>query len=177
MAKIEIPQQELGVVRVFAISKPIPDMSRQIASGGKSAVASDLLGHGVDERDIELFAISDLAGMGLAAYLAEGYGIPREALGADRGRLDGLDGYVLLLHSSVARDGAVTVTPDPALTLIGTYAEPTRSRAAAPIRTEAARPHSAETATPTRPVKSRLGSVLGLVMLAIVLLVLWLVLT
>lgn len=174
MRMIDIPMTERGVIRVFAISRPMAQMARALERRAKADIAAELLAHPVPEDTIELFALSDLTGVGLPGYLTDGYAVDATAVRADRARLEALDGYVLLLHSSVARNGTVTLTPSTDLTLIGTYAEPRPSRAAAPIATQAAKPYSGAHETPQPPKRSRLGSMLsGIIVLTILLLLWW----
>lgn len=174
MSMLHIPRLELGVVRVFAVSRPMADMARALRQSGKSAIASELLGHDVTADDIELFALSDLTGVGLSRYLADGYDIDAEALRRDHGRLDALDGYVLLLFSAVAQAQAVTITPGPDLTLIGTYTEPKGNHAAAPVAVEAALPYTGVAADPKAAPRYRIGSaVSGLAVLALLILIWW----
>jgi len=108
-SSIVIPRHEHGVIRVFAISRPIAGVARALKQQPKAALATELLGHPVTSDTVELFALSDLTGVGLSRYLADGYDIEPEALRADHSRLEGLDGYVLLLFSSVAKDNTVTL--------------------------------------------------------------------
>ncbi|MCX7566908.1 hypothetical protein OS189_11210 [Sulfitobacter sp. F26169L] len=173
MSVIEIPIAERGVIRVFAISRPMSEMARLLKQHSKPALASTLLSHPVSQDDIELFALSDLAGVGLPAYLTDGYDVDKAAVRADRARLDALDGYVLLLFSRVSNDGDVTLHPSSDLTLIGTYAEPKSERSAVPIATASAKLYSGVTPTPRAPERSRVGSALTAVVALLILTVIW----
>ena len=168
-----IPRHEHGVIRVFAISRPIAGVARALKQQSKAALATDLLGHPVTTDMIELFALSDLTGVGLSRYLADGYDIEPDALRADHTRLEGLDGYVLLLFSSVAKDTTVTLRPHADLTLVGTYAEPKPMQAAAPISTDAAKPYSGNNDTAQAPKRSRAGSILTVVCALLIFLLIW----
>jgi len=173
MATINISQHESGVVRLFAISRPMADMARALRHSSKGVIASGLLRHEVTHEDIELFALSDLTGLGLRQYLADGYAIPPEALQADRARLDALDGYVLLLLSRVSSAGHVEITPSPDLTLIGTYREPSATQTAAPISVEAAKPYSGSGPAPSpAPRIGQGGTIIG-VMVILALFFIW----
>jgi hypothetical protein len=174
MPTINISQHENGVVRVFAVSRPMADMARALRQASKGAIASGLLRHEVTAEDIELFALSDLTGLGLRQYLTEGYSIPAEALQADRARLDALDGYVLLLLSRVSNEAHVEFTPSPDLTLIGTYREPRENRAAVPIAAQAAKPYSG--VGPDTQTRNRLrmgGAGIGVTVILALLLIWW----
>lgn len=160
MPAIEIPRSESGVIRVFAISRPMATMARLLKQQPKAALASLLLRHEVGDADFELFALSDLAGVGLPGYLSEGYDVDKDAIRMDHARLDALDGYVLLLFSSVSASDDVILEPDTDLTLIGTYAEPKAAHAAVPIAAQAAKPYSGVQSEAVAPKRSRVGSAL-----------------
>lgn len=175
-ATITIPHHESGVVRVFAISRPMSTMARLLKQQPKAALASDLLAHDVTSDMIELFALSDLTGVGLSRYLADGYDIAPDALRADHLRLEGLDGYVLLLFSTIAGGATVSLRPHADLTLVGTYAEPKAMHAVQPIPSEAAKPYSGTSDSPIAPNRSRVGSALTVIgALMIAFLIWWIV--
>jgi len=172
--RVRIAKTEQGVIRVFAISRPFEDMARALRQQPATALASALLGHPVSDNDFELFAIADLAGVGLPRYLTDGYDVDPDALRKDRARLEALDGYVLLLHSRVAHAGDVVLSPTAELTLIGTYTEPAPDHIAPPLAVEAAMPYSGARAAPVAPRRSRIGSAItGLATLLILALIWW----
>lgn len=174
MPSVEISKAEHGVIRIFAISRPMAVMARLLKQHSKDVLASDLLGHKVAPDDIELFALSDLAGVGLPGYLIDGYDVDPQTVRADAARLDALDGYVLLVFSRVGRDTDVILQPVADLTLIGTYHEPKAANTTAPIATDAAKPYSGVNPAPVAPRRSRLGSVVtALVLLASLFLIWW----
>jgi len=173
MPAIDIPRTEHGVIRVFAISRPMATMARALKQQPKRALASALLGHDVMEDDFELFALSDLAGVGLPGYLSEGYDVDKDAVRADRARLDALDGYVLLVFSHVSDSAPITLHPDRDLTLIGIYAEPLAAHAAVPIAAEAAKRYSGTHSKSVAPERSRAGSVLTAAIAAVILALVW----
>lgn len=174
MSTIVIPKLEQGVIRVFAISRPISEMSRLLESTDKHEVATGLLNHPVEADMIELIALPDLAGVGLHGYLSEGYGVDTDALNRDAGRLDALDGYVLLLFSNVSAAQEVTLVPAAELTLIGTYAEPKPVNTAAPIVTPSAALYSGPKSDVPAPPRTRIGSIAtGLAALLTLFLIWW----
>lgn len=170
---IEIARIEHGVIRVFAISRPMAEMARALKQQPKKTLAAALLNHPVDEDDFELFALSDLTGVGLPRYLSDGYDVDKDAIRADRAKLEALDGYVLLLFSRVSNGGDVSLRPLSDLTLIGTYTEPKASHTAAPIATEAAKPYSGNTPAAKAPGRSRVGSALTAAAVLLTLLLIW----
>ena len=173
MPVIEISGDEQGVIRVFAISRPMADMARALKQQPKKALAASLLGHPVEDDDFELFAVSDLTGVGLSGYLNEGYDVDHAAIRKDHTRLDALDGYVLLLFSRISRDGAVTLSPVSQLTLIGTYAEPKALHAATPIASDAAKLYSGVAPVPRTTARTRVGSAITGVAVLLSLLLIW----
>ena len=173
MTEFLIPSTEHGTIRIFAISRPIADMARTLKQQSKTALASALLGHEVAQDDIDLFALSDLTGIGLHGYLSEGYDVDKDVLRQDRARLEALDGYVLLVFSKVSAAGEVTLMPTHDLTLIGTYAEPKAKHIAPPITTDASRLYSGNTQDPKAPQRSRAGSAFTAAAVLLALLFIW----
>ena len=157
MTTLNIPAGEIGVVRLFAVSRPIPAMSVALKRQPKSEVIAELLGTQTPEDTAELFPISDLTGVGLPAYLMDGYAIPPGDIARDRAKLDALDGYVLLLFSA-AFDEATTLSPHRDLTLIGSYSEPAPEIPGPPFTAQAAQPYTGTpNLTPAEPLKGRAG--------------------
>ncbi|MFN3575739.1 MAG: hypothetical protein ACK4TJ_01940 [Tabrizicola sp.] len=116
---LTIPAHDRHGVRVFTANLGPDDLRRD-----KARVAAELLGDpDLDPAFIEIFDLSDLAGLGLPAYLTEGLGVPDATVAADRARLEALRGPVLILLSKALHGRALTLTPDPRLTLVATYAE------------------------------------------------------
>lgn len=177
MQSIDIKHYERGTIRVFAISRPIADMARALKQMPKTALAQELLRQPVAADDMELFALTDLTGVGLQRYLAEGYDVDAQALRRDRARLEALDGYVLLVFSGIAAGGDVRLTPGPDLTLIGTYVEARAQHAAVPLPVEAAKPYSGAAQAPKPAGRARVGSALTAVLALVILTLIWWTLT
>ncbi len=173
MNNLLIPRHEAGIIRVFAISRPIATLARELKQQPKAALASALLGHEITEDAFELFALSDLTGVGLPSYLSEGYDIAPETLRQDRAKLEALDGYVLLVFSRVSDAGDVTLNPTSELTLIGSYSEPRAAQAAAPIATPSAKAYSGAKEPATAPTRSRVRNALSVISVALTLLLIW----
>ena len=172
MSTIAIPSGEQGLVRVFSVSRPVPEIDAALKARTRVALAGDWLGRKVSESGVELFPVSDLSGLGLWHYLREGQAIPEAELAGDRARLDALDGYVLILFSSAFGGVAARLEPDPSLTLIGTYREERAIMSAPPIATESAlpQPGGAELAPIATP-RGKAGSALvGLALATLVVL-------
>lgn len=119
MTALTIPAHDRDGVRVFAARLTPDDLKRD-----KSRLVADLLGDpDLDPAFVEIFDLADLSIVGLAGYLSEGLGVPAPALAADRARLEALKGPVLILLSKALHGRAITLIPDPRLTLVGTYVE------------------------------------------------------
>lgn len=173
MTAIDIARIEHGTIRVFAVSRPMSGMAQALRQQSKAALASALLSYDVSDDEIELFALSDLTGIGLHGYLSEGYAVDKDALRADRPRLEALDGYVLLVFSRIAAQGDVTLRPSSDLTLIGTYAEPKAKHIAPPLTTDASKPYSGITEPARAPRRSRAGSAFVAAAGMLALLIIW----
>lgn len=119
MTSFLIPAHDRLGVRVFSAALSPEEMQRDRAS-----LVLKLLGDpDLDPAFVELFDVADLSDIGLAGYLSEGLGVPDAALEANRANLQSLTGPVVVLLSKALHGRAVTLSPDPRLTLIGTYAE------------------------------------------------------
>lgn len=119
MTQLTIPAHDRNGIRVFSATLTPEDMQRD-----KAGLVALLLGDAnLDPAFVELFDVADLTDLGLAGYLADGLGVPDAALAADRPRLDALRGPVLILLSKALHGRTATLTLDPRLSLVGTYAE------------------------------------------------------
>lgn len=138
---VDIPANEAGVVRVFALSRTKAE-ARAVRDDDTARTAA--LGASLDQTHVDVFPVADLAGVGLVQYLTDGHGVPPEALSADRAKLEQLDGWVMVVLSRAAGGTATRLRLDPHVTLIGTY-DTTRTdwRAPAPLTSDAAAPYSA----------------------------------
>jgi len=125
---MKVPQGERNAVRVFAARLTPAELVRLRTpmstdpAPHDTAVLAALLG--VDHLapgQVELFHSDDVAPIGLAAYLTEGTAVAEAQIAADRTRLDALEGPILIVLSAAFGGDAVTLHPDPRLTLIGMY--------------------------------------------------------
>ncbi|MGV6850198.1 MAG: hypothetical protein ACWA5A_17630 [Marinibacterium sp.] len=167
---------ERGRVRVFALSMS-RDEVRRLDAPNRLAEA---LGTDIPPLPgrVEVLAVSDLEGVGLAGYLIEGCGVPQEVIDRDRARLDALDGHVLLLYSRAFGDRTVTLDPVPQLTLIGTYAESRPAPPGPPVDSDSARPGTGPAREAPRAFRARArrtGAVLFVFFMALLAVVVYLV--
>ena len=174
MSPTEVPPQEAGKVRVYALS--LSDSEAQAMRDDPQAQARAL---GVDELDgtyTEVFRVSDLDTMGLPGYLRDGNGVAPGEIEADRGRLSALDGWVLIVYSRAFGGEARQLTPIPALTHIGTYSEAGPDTPVQSTEAEAAQPYTGiPRVEPSTPVKDGGGrrTMISIAMVVLVLLILW----
>jgi len=121
--KIEIKATETGVVRVFAVDIPADRIAAFTARNGSWPLGEALEAETLDPALIEVFDASDLAGVGLPGYLADGHGIPEEQLEPLRGRLMALKGVLMIIPSRAFQGAAQTLTTRAPVSLIATLHE------------------------------------------------------
>lgn len=173
MTRITIPAHDRTGVRIFTAKLGADDLKRD-----KSRLAAELLGDtDLDPAYLEIFDLADLSGVGLSSYLTDGLGVPEAAI-PDRARLDLLTGPVLILLSKALHGREVSLTPDPRLTLVGTYAEERPPVHFDPLPTAAAQGHLAPDLPPDRtPQRPTLAFVLlGAALVLVAGVALWLAL-
>lgn len=157
---LAVPANESGVVRVFDLDLPQAEIAamKEGPIDGMTDPAAQLLGLRQLRRDgIEIFPVTDLAGLGLPGYLSQGGGIPEAALAADAERLTAISGHVMIVYSRAFDGDAATLKPDPRLTLVGAYAEPRDSGIPEKMKSEAAEPYSGTPNHPPRPAQPPTG--------------------
>lgn len=171
---LTVPKNERGMIRVFAINRPPLEMAAVFDKRPKPDVARELLSapH-INTSSTEIFPMSDLAGVGLCAYLTEGYAVEETSLAPDRQKLDALDGYVMLVFSDSFGETETTLDPGPDVTLIGTYAEARADMSVRPIPTDAAAPYSGVPPMPEPQPKSQSGSLIVVIAVFVLALALW----
>ncbi|WP_308915772.1 hypothetical protein [Jannaschia sp. LMIT008] len=172
---IELPPRDTRV-HVFSVSEggdPIPHQTF-LAAGADGAALRRALGAEVDTTHAEVFAVKDIAGMGLRDYVAQAHDVPREAMAGDAAKLDHLSGDVIVL-SPRAVEGVRELDPAPHLTHVGAY-QPEQPDAAPrdlPPAEPASRPATPAASTgPTMGNRTIVWIVLGAVVLAALLVLL-----
>lgn len=122
---IEVPEGERDVVRVFAVDLTGPELETFGHREGAWPVA-EALGidaESLDPDQVEVFAASDLTGVGLAVYLEDGMGVKQAEMDGMRAQLDALRNGVLILRSRAFRGEAVTLRPRAPVRLIASFTE------------------------------------------------------
>lgn len=173
---VHIPEREHDVIRLFALN--LSEDEAQALNENPARIAAMLGLVAVDDQFLEVLKVSDVADIGLAAYLQEGYDIPSNVMAKDSAKLAQLSGHVLVLLSSAvpARPAALTLTQD--LTLIGSYAATEVDWSADPTeRPESATPYSAPEAARKTPsdaaMSGRIATLALLVLALLVVVMVW----
>ncbi len=127
--RIHIPKNERGVVRIFAIdlddSAQAEFTTRNTDEGRDLWPLRDALGVAdIQPRHVEVFPVADLADIGVAGYLAEGYAIAPEDIENVRPALEALTGLVILVWSPAFGGVETELEPKPPLRLVATLQEP-----------------------------------------------------
>ena len=147
MSATEIPADERGVVRIYRIDLPDAEIERfaspepapDVYSDDDTPVPTllDALGAEVLDWDhVDVFPVSNLAAIGLSAYLIEGLGVPLDDIEGARARIDAVEGHVLVLSSQAFAGKAQRIDPRPPLRPVGTFREPPPKPVIGPIETE-----------------------------------------
>ncbi|MDJ0637409.1 MAG: hypothetical protein QNJ20_01140 [Paracoccaceae bacterium] len=159
----DIPSSERGGVRVFTTDLDPEGNAAITPKNVHKLLGEDL---DLDANRIEVFPSKALDGMGLSAYLHEGYGVPMSDLKGTSAALDALTGLVILVASGAFKGKATTLEPNAGLRYVGVFFEP---RPDPPVKMTS--PDAAEgQLSPTGeapPPMSRRGSHWALVLLAV----------
>lgn len=167
---------ERGVIRVFSLDLP-EAQARFLREPG---AAQQVLGvKGLDDAHIDIIRLEDLEEVGLNGYLVDGLGVPADQIKPDWKMLGDLTGYVMVLRSSATLGQAMTLKPDPGVSLIASYHEPSPDWSATPMTSDSAKPFSAAKPPPriARAEARKIGAAMfAVVMALIVVVLLWVVL-
>ena len=131
-----VGSHEFGTVRVLTTALDPEDASAITAQN-----VHRLLGDGVtlDADKVEVVPTRALEGLGLSAYLREGYGVADKDLDGRRAQLDAVSGLVVLIPASAFAGREQTLDPHPSMRFLGVFHE----QAAAPT-SQMSRPESAK---------------------------------
>ncbi|QYX57461.1 hypothetical protein K1T73_03415 [Roseovarius sp. SCSIO 43702] len=178
--RFHIPQNEHGLIRVFSIDLPPEEIPAFTERDGDDWPLRAALGAGtLDPEHVEVFPVSDLTGVGLSGYLNEGLGVAEADLAADRARLDGLTGHVLIVRSRAFEGREQHIMPQPPLRWIGTWREESAPVQFEPLPSESAAPSDVPPPDPARPERSdaaisgRVAMIALLVIFAMTALMIW----
>ena len=111
---LAVRPDEFGLLRIFAL-----DRDEIVTRHG----VANLIGALVDPDKVEVVDTKDVAVMGLAAYLVEGYGMAEDDIADETDALNAIDGHVVLIPTSAFNGEEATLDPSPPLRFIGLYGE------------------------------------------------------
>lgn len=138
--RIEVPSNESGVVRLFAVDLPaedIEDFAEASSDGWPLITALGVMD--LNPSYVEIFPVNQLDEMGLHAYLTEAYNIDPEDLRDDRTVLNNVRGNVALISSRAFRGKAQTLRLRHPMRWLGTWSEPRPELDLGPIPSKAAK--------------------------------------
>jgi hypothetical protein len=138
-ARIQVPANEHGVVRVFQVDLPEHEIARFTNRNGTWPLREALGAEHLDPDHVEVFPVSDLEGVGLPGYLEEGLGIPAEELDDMRGRLEALSGPVMVVTSRAFGGTDQALSPRHPLRHVATFHERRKPVSFGPLPSESAR--------------------------------------
>jgi len=116
-----IAASEHAALRVFATDLDPEGSAAITAHNVQQLLGPDV---SIDPMKVEVFPAKVIASLGLAKYLAEGYGIADSDLKGKRAALDALTDLIVLIPSSAFGGSAQVLDPNPALKFIGIFHEP-----------------------------------------------------
>jgi hypothetical protein len=146
---LDLPAQDHGIVRVFALDadgqRPEDWTPDGAAAAGGDPLARAFGADALDRDYVEVLRPGDLGGMGLSAYLAQGYGVTDEALEPHRDALAALDGLAVIAlppaFGPATGQEAATLALDPRLRLVAALPDPAAPSALPPLPGAAAPGH------------------------------------
>lgn len=176
----QVSATEHGVIRVFMVNLSAEEAARFAENPDGATPAPVNRALGVDELDhayVELVALNNLAGVGLAGYLVEGLGVAEADVAPYRSRLNGMSGHVLIVLSKAFGGRAATITPVAPLKWIGTYTEEGASVKFAPLPSKGAEGNVVSAPTKAPKSDARVGGMIAMyaliAMFALVGLMIW----
>ncbi len=153
---ITIPENDHGHIRVFANSEALPEAARDKTPEGIVA----LFGATLDPTYVDIVQISDLGGMTLSTYIAEGYDMVADPV--DKAAVDAIEGTAILVLSRATDGQAATFTLAPGIRHVTTYS-PTAKISPPEVLASASAQGNLDTA-PVKPPKSnaRIGGMVAM---------------
>ncbi len=136
--RITLREGDSGRIWVFAVDLDEAEARALARRNGTWPVEQALGATGLDPEHVEIFPVSDLGDLGVAGYLEEGYGVPREQLREMRPQLAALRGHVLVLTARAFRGAGRSFAPRAPLRLVASFSEERPPVSFAPLPSEAA---------------------------------------
>ena len=118
---LTVPAGEHGKIRIFRISEPL---FHALETAEDFAPLEKALGVIIAEpQDVQLIAADSLRGLGLAPFLAMGYGVSSADLDAAIGMQDATEDSFVVFRSGAFGGAAVTLTQGPDAELVAIFNE------------------------------------------------------
>ena len=166
---LEITPYIHDTIFVFALNLPDDEVAAFTEAGAEHWPLKTSLGAAaLDPSGVEVLASKDMTGLGLTGLLVEGHGMDRDAVSADKARLDALQGHVVLVHASAFQGVAQDLSPGPELTFIGRYSGPRTATPVEPIRSKSAQGTLQD--GKAKPSDARVGGRIAMIALLVLLL-------
>lgn len=137
-ARIHVKAGDTGRVWIFAVDLAGAELEAFTRRNGNWPLREALGAEALDPARVEVFAVSDLEGVGLSRYLEDGHGIAPGDLDGLRGRLDAQTGTVMVLTSRALEGREQTLTPRAPLRLLASLSEERAPVEFAPLPSEGA---------------------------------------
>lgn len=122
---LQVAEGERETVRILALDLPPADAkalaARTEPNGAPPPLAQMLGVEALDFDHVEVFPASDLQGVGLSGYVADGLGVAEAAIAADAEALDAETGYVVILHARAFRGEPAALRLAPELRPLAAY--------------------------------------------------------
>ncbi len=150
MTGLNVAANERETVRVFELDLDGRDAEAFATLADPWPLQLALGAERLDAEHIEAFPARDLKGVGLAAYLIDGYGIAAEDIAPDRDALDAAGPYIVLLRARAFGGIAQTLSPEQPLHHLGTYSQ---AKAETPHLTPTRKDGPAPDMKPTAPAE------------------------
>ncbi|MDA8584970.1 hypothetical protein N9L47_01730 [Rhodobacteraceae bacterium] len=112
---------ETGITRIFTAKLDPVGVTAFTVANVEKLLGADVT---LNPAKVEVFSAEVIGPIGLATYLADGYGIKESDLKDKRAALDALTDLIVIIPSSAFQGTAQTLDPNPALTFIGVFHEP-----------------------------------------------------
>lgn len=160
--QMHIKSSEQGVIRVFHIDLPREAIERFTtqAGTGEWPLQYALGAKSLRSAFVEVINLRDLGEMPLSQYLVNAHDVSGPEFEQMRGRLDALEGHVLVLPSQAFNQTEQELSISSPLRWIGTFNEPKAATRGAPVKSDSAKGSGGGASAP-RPQRS--GSALWFV--------------
>ncbi|KQI71589.1 hypothetical protein AN191_11400 [Loktanella sp. 5RATIMAR09] len=161
----QVSATEHGVIRIFMVNLTADEAARfaENPDGATPAPINRALGvDALDHAFVELVALKNLDGVGLAGYLVEGLGVAEADVAPYRSRLNGMSGHVLIVSSKAFGGRAATIGPVAPLKWIGTYTEEGASVKFEPLPSKGAEGNVASPTTKAPKSDARIGGMIAM---------------